>query len=317
MTRAYRWLRRAVLAAALATATSSAARADDKLLRVRFVPGEKLMAQFDTDVTADAKVGAQEINTSEHQTFEVSLETHETSPDGGAVVGQRFERMRVKTTGAGGEMVDFDSAAKNGAAGRTGDMLATFLAIQSADLRIHCDARGRVTRTNANQVLSELVRKEPKLAARLGGVLTDEGVRNMTGLGGVALPDGAVGVGDTWTTSHDRTLPLLGKQTVKTEYTYLGPAKFKGQPREKIGVAMQVDFRLPQNLPLKMEVVKQQAQGAIWLDDAAGRVTDTEMTQDLTLSVTTGEQKFQQHVVVSQYTSVRAAADTSRKTAGR
>lgn len=288
-----------------------------KLLRVRFTAGEKLRAQFDTDVMSNAKVGAQEIVTSEHQTFDVLLETREASADGGAVIGQRFERMRVKTSGSSGEAMEFDSAAKNGAADRGIDLLGTFRAIQAADLQIHCDARGRVTRTNAHDVLAELTRKQPKLAARLGGVLTDEGVRNMTGLGGVTLPDTAVEVGDVWTTSHERTLPLLGKQTVKTEYTYLGPDKFQGQPREKIGVTMQIDFRLPQNLPLKMEVVEQQCRGAIWLDDAAGRVSDTETKQDLTLRVAANEQTFQQLVTVSQYTSVRPADEVSRKTARR
>lgn len=300
----------AACAAALACANVSAAT-----LRIKFAPGQRLVAVCDTDVSANAKVGAQEIATSEHQTFEVSLAVRDVKSDGSALVEQRFERMQVRSSG-GGQRVDFDSAAA--ATGpRAAEMSAVFKAFQSAVIETHCDARGRVTRTNAAEALSGLVRKHPQLAPRLGNLLTDESVKNMTGLAGVSLPEGAVQSGDAWTASHERTLPLLGKQTVATEYVYRGPAELKGQPREKIEFTMTVDFRLPQNLPLRMDVAEQETTGVIWFDAAAGRVSDAETRQRLKLNVAADGQQFQQEVLVMQYTAVRPAAADAKALGGK
>lgn len=300
-------LRAAACALALASLVSvpAVARAG-KRLQMRYTAGETWQATCETVVDASATIEGKEHSTHERQILDASLTTRETLADGGAEVSLRFERCRVDSAGRGGEAYHFDSAKSGEKDQRSQELAAAFARSLPAEVLLTFDARGQIVLTSAQETLARLVQAEPRLARRLTTMLSDEAIRQML-CGSAALPEADVAVGDTWTTTTEWTAPLLGRHRVTFEFTYLGEADFQGRPCEKIGVTMQAELHSPQNLPLRLEVVKRHSGGTLWFDETAGKITDAEWTQDVTLDVTAENKRWEQRILTTQRVTLRPA----------
>lgn len=279
-----------------------------KRLQMRYTAGETWQATCETVVEAGATIDGKEHSTYERQILDAALTTRETLADGGAEVSLRFERCRVESSGRSGQSFQFDSAKSGEKSQRSQELAAAFARLQPAEVLLTYDARGQIVETVAQKTLAGLVQAAPRLAGRLTRMLSEEAIRQALG-GSAALPESAVAVGDTWTTTTDRTAPLLGRQRVTFEFTYLGTADLQGRPREKIGVTMQAELRSPQNLPLRLEVVKRHSGGTLWFDATAGKIADTEWTEDLTLNVAAENKRWEQQVQTTQRVTLRPEVD--------
>jgi hypothetical protein len=135
------------------------------------------------------------------------------------------------------------------------------------------------------------IKKTPGIE-RMGGMFSEEGLKQMMAQGMMKFPLGEVAKGDSWNASMEMPNPAFGKQTVESTYTYDGTHEVGEKKLETIGLKLDMKFETAKDSPTQVDLKDQKSNGTIHFDNAQGRMIDTEITMTMKMEITTGGMKI-------------------------
>ena len=117
-------------------------------------------------------------------------------------------------------------------------------------------------------------------------MFSEDGFKQMTAQGMLSFPEEAVTDGKSWTSTSESKNPILGKQTLATDYTYQGTETRDGQELAKIATKMTMKFEPPADAPIKVEVKDQNTKGTVLFDEAKGRISESGSASKMKMQIT-------------------------------
>ena len=175
--------------------------------------------------------------------------------------------------------------------------------LAKASFTITMTPQGEILDVKVGRETVEAVQSLPG-AAQMGGMFSEEGLVKMMKQGSHSFPAEAVEKGSSWTTTAEAVLPQLGTMVSESKLTYAGPVQVGDKALEKIDLVVTTKLAAPADGGLaNIKLKSQDATGTIYFDNAAGRLSHTELKQHMTMDVTFGGNNIEQ--VIEQTIKVR------------
>jgi hypothetical protein len=257
---------------------AGSARAE-KLLRLKFQPGETRQLQILQEMSQTMRPAsddpAEAITT--FLTLDITEKCESVDKQGLAALTQTVERIRIKTQSAQGVLMEFDSATgkqPEGMAKTLTPMLDTML---KKPLTAQLTARGEVRDMKLPQGMLEGMNQRDG-GGQLGNLFSPDWMKQLTEI--AVLPEGPVKPGDTWT----RKTVVNNPVGLQSTYRYEGSETRGGKTLERITStsAVQVEGDKKQ---VKIGIKEQEVRGTIYFDNDLGRIVEsvnaTKMKMDM------------------------------------
>lgn len=304
----------ALAALSLCVLTTAVSQADEPL-RWKFKAGDKFNYNMKQDMNMNMDAGpAGKLATTAQQNMDMNWAIQSVNPDGGAVIKQTIDRIRVKMTAPGGQGFDYDSDDEGPAVGMAAMVAPTFKAMTAGSFEFTMSPRGEVTDVKVSPELLEAIKNAP---GNQGG--TDEKAaeqfKQMVSQVAFVLPEKAPAKGETWTTKIALNNPAAGNQTVETTYTFDGTREVDGITYAVIKPAMTMN--LAGNPQMEMKMKEQKTNGEVLFNIEAGRLQSMSIDQDIILDIIAGGQTIPGTIdqKIDVTVTPAFAADTAEKSA--
>lgn len=291
-----------LLSAAVGLLLAAVPASAQTTLRWRFTEGEVLHQTIEQVMKMSMKLGEKDINTSVTQTIDAKWTIGEVAPDGTAQVTQQTTRVRMKMEGGAGAF-EYDSASEEEPTG-VGAMLAPALAgLAKSKSTMKMTPRGELEDVEVSQETVEAMKAVP-FAGQMGGMFSEEGLVSMIKQGAHKLPEDVVEKGATWTGSTEIEMPAMGKLATETTYTYAGPEEVDGKTLQRIDLEVAMKITPPdEQAQAQLTVKSQEAGGALFFDNDAGRVSHSKVSQKMVMQIAVAGNTIEQNI--DQTTTVR------------
>jgi len=310
----------AALAAVSIFALDRGAVAADPL-RWKFNVGEKLdytMVQEMNMAASGAALGGAGQATTMRQEMDMSWDVQGVNNEGEAVIKQKFDRVKMKMTGANGEF-EYDSKSDAAPTGLAALIAPMYKAMTQSEFEITMTARGEVKEVKVPEEVLTALKSSPA-AAQMGDIATAEGFKKMISQGALVLPKDSPKEGDTWQTKVEMNNPMAGKQIVETTYRYEGTKEIDGTKYAVIKPELKMSFdagaaKAPPQLSMK--IADQKSDGEILFNVDKGRLYTTMLTQNVAIDTSfagqTVQQKIDQKIDVKVTPAGEKKADSEEK----
>lgn len=288
----------------LAVSASSA----QTTLRWKFQEGQKFKQVVQQDMKMAMKVGERDITTQMKQTMDVIWTVGQVDADGVSTVEQQFTHMRMKMDAPGGIGFEFDSDKEQELTG-VGAMIAPALkALAQSKFTMKMTNRGEVKEVEVTPETVEAFKKLPG-TGQMGGTFSKDGLINMIKQGANAFPEGPVDVGDDWSNEASIEVPQIGKLETVTKLTYAGQEVVDGKSLERVNidVAVKVTPKEDEEPALPMTIKDQKGSGYLLFDNAAGRLSHSNLVQNMTMEISVGGTALNQKIEQTMTTRLTPA----------
>lgn len=203
---------------------------------------------------------------------------------GAARIRQRLTAIRIRMENAGGDVVQFDSAAEAPPANAAAEDLKTRLTpLLDAELMVTMSPRGELSDAEWSAGVDEAVKQSQE--GPLAALLAPEALRQALQASTLLLPaEPNIDVGATWT-QESTTNAALGQLAVARTYKLAAPAE-GDRPAE---ISLQGKLSLtPTALPdgTQVRLLRQKLEGAFHWNTQAGRLVDGKVTQETVTDAT-------------------------------
>jgi hypothetical protein len=281
------------LSAAWVIAPSSAEAQEP--LRWKFKAGEKLDYNMVQDMAMAAEGGPLgQMETKMRQEMEMTWDVQEVTPEGDAVIKQKFDRVQMKmTTPVGG--FEFDSDSEEAPAGLAAMIAPMYKAMTEGEFIITMSNRGEVKDVKIPEEVVTALKNSPGAAA-MGDLATAEGFKKMISQGALVLPEKSPAEGESWSNKVEMNNPMVGTQTVETTYTFKGTKDLDGTTYALISPELKMSFGENPQQNVQMKISDQQSSGEILFNIAEGRLRSSTLKQKVTIDVTAGGQAMKQKI---------------------
>jgi hypothetical protein len=145
----------------------------------------------------------------------------------------------------------------------------------------------------------------------MGEMATDAGVQKMLMQEIVVLPEAAPKEGETWSTQMEMPIPVVGKQTIETTYTYQGTKDVDGKQQAAIAAKRTVKYDEPKAGPIQVAIKEQTSDGETLFNVTDGRLNTATLSQQITIEATGGGQAITQKLDQKSTVTVRPAEATT------
>jgi hypothetical protein len=262
-------------------------------LRYKFKEGEQLHYDMQQKMDMQMKVGGNEIAMKIHQQMELTWTVTKVEPDGKALLTQRIERIKMNMDTPGGK-VEYDSKDNKEPKGPIGEAVAPiFNALAGAEFTSTMDARGETSNVKIPEKLLEVIKSKLGGLPGMADMFSPESLKRMVNQGGLVLPKEPVTKGQTWTQKMDVKMPF-GTMKVTNTMTYEGPAG--SGDLQKVGIAPSVVMEADPTAPIKMSMKGSNGKGTALFDNAAGRLAEVNIAQDMQMAISAGDQDIAQNI---------------------
>jgi hypothetical protein len=277
------------LAILFASAQSAAAQTT---LRYKFKQGEKLNYVLQMKGDMAMNVMGREFKVDMGQTFDVTWNVASVDQSGKAKITQTFDRIRFNMEGPTAKL-EYDSKEGKEPEGPVGKIMGPlFSALVGAEISMSMDAQGKISDVKVPEKLAQAA-KGLAGTPGLGQMLSEEGLKQMMDQSGLLLPAKPISKGATWDQKFESKSPG-GTMKVESTNTYDGPVAKDGKQLEKITLKPKITLEADPNAPAKITLKSQEATGTALFDNAAGRLVETNMKQDLEMAVSAMGQEISQ-----------------------
>jgi hypothetical protein len=276
-------------ALALLAALTATANAADPLVW-KFEPGAKYRyrmtqhMQQGMDLGAGGKEGQDITNI-----IEMSWVVDKVNDDGSAAVTQKLDRMTMTIKPPQGDPVEFDSSSTEEATGFAAMIAPLFREMTRATFTLTMSPRGKISDVSVPDSLVETIAAAPGAAA-MGDLATAEGLEKTMERMAFELPE-TLDPSKPWTSTAEAANPVLGKQTIKITYRYVGPRDVDGVTLEVFKPTLDIAFA---GGAATAKIEDQTTNGEILFNRTAGRLESTSLVHHMTLVLTTGGQTITQ-----------------------
>jgi hypothetical protein len=296
---ACRLVRWSLLLAGLAFLAGTPAQAE-VLLRWKFTAADSWTYTMTMTMQQEMTIGGMAVKTVVDQTVDYTWAVSSVDKDGSAALSQTIDRLRMDVKswqGEQGQTIRFDSASKEKPTG-LGAMLAPMVeSLIGKAITMRVDPRGDVSDFKVPEDMFAGMKKSPGME-QMGGIFTEDGLKQMTAQAMFKFPEEKIAKGATWTSLVEMPNPAFGKQKSETTYTYKGPEKVEGQPVETIALKVVTGFDTPEDSPAQLEIKEQKSTGQAFFDNAQGRLLRSENSSAMKIEITAGGMTFIQDVSV-------------------
>jgi len=280
------------------------------LLRWKFAAGDEFdivmkqnmtmemeMPQADADDDAPAQPP---VNTSTDMIMDMTWNVESVAADGSAKMTQTIDRMRMDMALGPAGKAEFDTDSDEKPTGMAAMVAGMIKPMIGAPFRQTMGPNGKITEME----VPDAVKKGP-IAGALGG---EDAFSDMIRRANASLPSEAIDVGHTWVVPIELK-SKIGQIEVKTTHTYLGSEQRDGRRQEKIGVKIDMEFGEGGIGGAKVDITEQDNQGVMYFDNQAGRLTESQMTQKMTLEIQIGETAIKQKITTTMTMQVTPAGE--------
>jgi Family of unknown function (DUF6263) len=280
----------ALLAISLFTLLNGAAAEAQTSLVYKFKKGDTINYSTATDMKQSMSVGGMVIKTTMTQGMEVGW-TVNAVQDGKAEMTQKINQFRQKMELPGGQGFEFDSKAGKKPEGPIGQIAGPVLeAMVGAETAFKMDPQGEMSDTKISEKLLKAIKGTPALA-QMGGMFSEEGMKNMMQQSAVAFPKEPISKGKTWSKTVDVKMPF-GVMKLATTYTYQGPETRNNAMLEKIDTKSDLSIEPAAGANISLKIKSSDVKGAIYFDNKTGRIAELSQTQKMVMEVSTMGQTF-------------------------
>jgi hypothetical protein len=220
------------------------------------------------------------------QTIDLSWKVTAVDAEGVASMTQTIDRMRIKATTQEGVMAVDSASAKNEGPLAT-SMAPIFKALIGAPFVMKMTPSGRIRDVQIPASAVDALKTSPEL----GGMLSEDSLKEMTGQASIPLPEEPVEPGASWTDEK-----ILAGVTLKMTYTYGGPVDRDGKQLGKIATKADLEMKFPEAEGVKAEMEKGELTGEMFFDYATGKLLNSSAKQDMIISIMGMGQSIRQEV---------------------
>ncbi len=276
--------RRWVLAGLLVIAAVAVPPARGASLRWKFQPGETLHYVMDQSAITSVKGGPQDIKTTTTQTIDMDWTVKEVGADGVASLTQTITRVRTKIESAFATF-EYDSQAPKDPEGPVAAGLLPMLkALVGAQFSFRMTPQGELSDVKVPDSLIEALRKAGPAGG--AGMFTAEGMKNMVTESSLALPKDDLEAGKSWNRQTKVPMPPIGSMTIDKTYKFQGPDAAAGKDVVRIDLDTKIDVQPAADAKIDVKVKSQEGKGSFYFDNAAGRVSDSKVSEKIEMVFT-------------------------------
>ena len=257
-------------------------------IRYKFEQGEKLSFNMTQNMEMLFKSeGVPDRESTTSQLTEMSWTVNEVRDDGTAQITQSIDRIKMSLAAPPNVNFEYDSAAAENPTGAVANMIKPVLeAMVGAQFAVTMNPRGDILEIEVPDTVVEAMQKVPN-AAQMGEMFSKEGFENMIQQGSLTFPEGELEPGRKWSNKFEMQSPGLGgKQTITTNYEYLGQEEVDGQMLDAFAVSLNLDFGEAQGAGgAKVGVKNQESSGKIYFDREAGHMKTSNIEMAMTMEI--------------------------------
>jgi hypothetical protein len=196
-------------------------------------------------------------------------------------------RMTVETPGA--PAVEFDSQSQEEPQGFAAMVAPMVRELVKANFVVTMTPRGEIKDVKIPEEAVKAIAAAPG-AQLMGDMATAEGLENMISRSAFSMPV-SLEPGAEWTSTAEMANPMLGKQTIKTTYRYVGPQERDGVQLEAFEPHLTIEFG---GGTATANITKQESSGEILFNRTAGRLESTSLDHSMSMSIGVGGQNVDQ-----------------------
>jgi hypothetical protein len=262
-------------------------------LRYKFKKGDKLNYVMEQKIAMTMSVAGKDIAMDMAQTIDTTWSVASVDEDGKAKMTQTITRVRFTMDGPTGK-VDYDSKEGKEPEGLIGKMIGPiFSALAGADIDLSMDATGKVSDVKVPDKLSKAVKNLPGGGAGLGEMFSEDGLKQVIDQSGLVLPKEPVAKGKSWEQKVEFK-SAGGKMNVVSTNTYEGAVKKDGKELERVSLKPVMTLTPDPDAQAKITLKSQEAKGTAYFDNAAGRLVESNMTQNMEMQTSVMGMEFGQ-----------------------
>jgi hypothetical protein len=262
-------------------------------LRYQFKAGNRIPYVLEQKIKMTINAQGNEVQMNIAQNVEITWNIASVDSDGKAKMTQKIGRIRFSMDGLPTGKIEFDSKDGKEPEGPVGKILAPLLkSMAGAEISLTMDPQGRSSDVKVPKELVDAVKNSPA-AAQLGEMFSEEGFKRLAGQGGLVLSAEPVNKGSSWDQKIEMKLPV-GKMTVDNKLTYEGPVERDGKTVQKVALHPVLTLEGGPNAPATIKLKDQNSKGNAFFDNAAGRLLETDLTQNMDMEVNAGGQTVTQ-----------------------
>ncbi len=278
--------------------TFASARADGQtLLRFQFKEGDKLGYVLDQKMKMTTNVGGKDIEVNMTQWSEMDWKVLKVVEKESAQIQIDISSVKMSLDGPMGK-IEIDSKNMKEQKEPVGAILNQVVQTMAGmEIKLTMNNRGQIKDIVIPEKVKESLKNLPG-AETVGDLFSDDNIKKMVNTG-ISFPKepvekGASEKGTSWKENADLKLPM-GRFKGEMEFTYEGPVEKDGQKLEKILITPTFRVEPGPDAPFQMKFRKQSGHGHIYFDNAAGKIVDVDMDQQMDITIesnnTTIEQK--------------------------
>jgi hypothetical protein len=260
------------------------------LLRWKFSTGDSSKYTMTMTMRQEVTVNGMVIKTLMDQVVDYTWAIGSVNSDGTAAMSQTIDRVRMEVKsaqGAQGQTLKYDSADKEAPTGLGAQLAPMMEALVGKAMTMRVTPRGEISDFKVPEEMLAGFKKGPGME-QLGGIFSEQGLKQMASQGMLKFPEEEVATGDSWNTSVEIPNPILGTQKVVSAYTYAGTENVDGQQLDKIELKLDMKFEVPKDSPNQVDLKDQKTNGKIHFDNAMGRLIDAENLSTIKMEITAG-----------------------------
>ena len=266
------------LLSVFALTLSAQVHAQQQQLRWKLRANDSLKYSVVQQMDSQTQFGDESVSSKFSQTIDMSWHILSSDANGGTVLNQVFDRVRLKMEGGPAGTIEFDTADRTPADNPVLKALSdVFSNIVGQEFQVRMTGIGKIQDVTVPPKLLAAVQKS---AAGQQGALNEKMLKDMMKQSAVMLPETAGGPGSRWTTKQDVQMPF-GTMTITSAMSYVG--------NDDNGNAV-IDFKPSvvmtprEGAQAKMSLDESEGRGRIVFDIRNGRVSSSQL--DLTMKMT-------------------------------
>lgn len=215
--------------------------------------------------------------------IDLSWVVDKVNDDGSAQLTQTVDRMHMTVAPKGRDKIEFDTDSTDEPQGFAAMLAPLFRAMTRAKFTLTMSPRGKISEVKVPEELIAALAASPG-GAVMGDMATAKGMEEMMSRMSFELPE-TLEVGKTSTISAEMANPVLGKQTIKMIYKYVGPREVDGAAMEVFEPTLDIAF---DGGPATAKISDQKSSGEVLFNRTAGRLESTAIDHSMSLALSIG-----------------------------
>jgi hypothetical protein len=279
----------ALSALCLTTARAQSPATDSGVqLRWKFEPGMQVAVKVSQQMSMEMNVAGNPIDVNNTSRQVMDWTVREVNAEGIATIASSIRRVQMTLTQPNQGEISYDSQSEEEPTGVAAQLASGVKPLIGVTFTQKMKPSGEVYNVQMPQEALAAMQQGP--LGQMG--MSGDFIKDLTEKASPEFPAKPLKIGDSWSTQATTKSPA-GDMTITNTYTYNGLQKDTSDVH-RIGVKMEMKLAGDGPQGAQIRVAKQNNNGMLLFDNAAGRLLKSELDQDMTLEISVAGQTVQQ-----------------------